>query len=493
MQPRAEVRQSWGMTARSVAEVVYPTTAADLSQAFELARASGRSIGAHGNGRSYGDAALNDGQLLVDFRSMARVLDWDPDSGRITVQPGLTLRDLWQRVLRDGWWPPVVTGTMYTTVGGMVAANAHGKNNWKYGPIGEHVLAFELVTPDGTVREVTRDNDPELFHAAIGGFGLLGFFASITLQMKKVHSGRVKVMPTSYDSLHELFDAFERYLDQDRDYVVGWIDAFPRGTQLGRGQIHAARYVGPGDDPQGAAMLTPAHQELPPRLFGVFPKSWMWMLMKPWAHRFGMRLVNLGRFLFGRWAHHGHERLEPHAQFNFLLDFVPRWKWVYKPGGLIQFQLFVPREVARRTFQRALELQQQARLESWLVVMKRHRADPFLMSHAVDGYSFAMDFPVTHRNRQALWRLARRLEQLVVEVGGRFYFAKDFTVSPDAVRRAWGDERLGQFLWWKDQLDPEHRIQTSLWRRVFAPMQAEVPRFEPAAALEPDDEAVPEE
>ena len=87
---------------------------------------------------------------------------------------------------------------------------------------------------------------------------------------------------------------------------------------------------------------------------------------------------------------------------------------------------------------KALELQQQLRLESWLVVMKRHREDTFWLSHGLDGYSFAMDFPVTDRNRERLFQMTRKLEDLVLEAGGKFYLAKDSVTSSRAFRESLG-------------------------------------------------------
>jgi FAD/FMN-containing dehydrogenase len=169
---------------------------------------------------------------------------------------------------------------------------------------------------------------------------------------------------------------------------------------------------------------------------------------------------------------------QPHAQFNFLLDYVPDWKFFYKPGGLIQYQLFIPKDRARDVFRRTLEICQQARLEPWLVVMKRHRADAFWLSHAVDGYSWALDFSVSDDRREDLWRLTRLLDEMVVESGGRFYFAKDAVVASDAVRRSLGTETLARFFELKRSVDPEMRLHGNLWRRVMGPILQSPPTSE---------------
>lgn len=470
-----ERRQAWGMATEAVSRTLHPKSARDVVDAFARARREGWTVGFWGNGRSYGDAALNESNLLLDFSRMDRILEWDRQSGRAVVEPGVTLRKLWQQVLPDGYWPPVVSGTMYTTVGGLMAAGAHGKNNWKHGPFGEHVESFQFVTPDGEIREVDRESEPDLFHAAIAGFGWLGAFTRVTLNLKKVHSGRVEVQPQAADSLEAMFRGFEKYNAEDWDYVVGWLDAFPTGAALGRGEIHAARYLGPGEDPEGARMLHVDDQELPPRIFGLLPMSWLHVLGRPFATRLGWRIVNLLKYTMATRSA-GHQRYrQPHAQFNFLLDFVPNWKFVYKPGGLIQYQLFVPKERAREVFRRALELCQMARLEPRLLVMKRHRPDPFWLSHAVDGYSLAMDLPVSDRRREDLFRLTRQLEALIVESGGRFYFAKDSVTSPEAFRKSLGNETLARFFALKQRVDPDDLLQSNLYRRVIAPLRQSIP------------------
>jgi len=79
-----------------------------------------------------------------------------------------------------------------------------------------------------------------------------------------------------------------------------------------------------------------------------------------------------------------------------------------------------------------------------------------------------MDFKVTPANREALWRHCAELTEVVLESGGRFYFAKDLVLGPDVVRRMYPPENLARFLALKRELDPDGLLQTDLWRRVFA-------------------------
>jgi len=462
---RLERVWSWGGATSAMSWVYRPTTIEGLHEVLALARAEGRTIGLRGAGQSYGDAATNAENLCLDTSRMNRILEWDPASGRIRVEPGVTIGQLWRYTIEDGWWPPVVSGTMFTSLGGAAAMNIHGKNNWKVGTIGEHIEAFELLSPSGEIVRCSRDERSDLFHAAIGGFGMLGCFTSLTLRLKRIHSGLLEVEPIPIRSLGEMFDVVEERMDS-ADYLVGWVDTFGRGRGLGRGLVHKAIYLHDDEDPMAAQTLRVASQELPPTLMGVVPKSLMWLAMRPFTNDPGVRLVNATKY--GLSALEGRRRYrQSHVGFAFLLDYIPEWKRSYGAGGLIQYQSFLPAATARDVYREILERSHRAGLTPYLGVFKRHRLDPFLMTHAVDGYSLALDFKVTARNRRRLWEHAAELTRVVLAAGGRFYFAKDSTLTASQLETYLAEERVQRFLAMKRRLDPEGLFVTDLYRRIF--------------------------
>lgn len=452
------------MASHGLSSVFRPTNTDGICAAFQIARDSGKTVGMRGAGRSYGDAALNIEGVTLDLSRMNRILHWNPLSGEIVVEPGVTVQQLWQHCIEDGWWPPVVSGTMFPTLGGALSMNIHGKNNWKVGPLGDHVTEFDLFLPSGETRTCSRTQNTDLFLTAIGGFGMLGVFTRICLQMKRVYSGLLDVEAFAAKNMADMFAKFEEHLPKS-DYLVGWIDCFATGNALGRGQIHAAHYLAPGEDPSPAQTLRVQNQELPETLLGIVPKSLLWRFMKPLINDTGMKTINAAKY-FASARHDGRFR-QSHAGFAFLLDYVPHWKRAYEPGGLIQYQSFVPRDHAQAVFSQQLSLAQQYHVVPYLGVFKRHRPDNFLMTHAVDGYSLALDFAVTPQKRGALLSLTAEMDRLVVDAGGRFYFAKDSALHRMSLRDAMGPERIDRFCRLKAQCDPESLLQTDLYRRLF--------------------------
>jgi decaprenylphospho-beta-D-ribofuranose 2-oxidase len=457
------VLDGFGNAQRSVARCVRPASLEDLADVLRRARDEGYSVAFRGSGRSYGDAALNAGQLVVDNRAMSRVLSFDPATGLLEAEPGVTIEDLWRTGLPHGWWPHVVPGTMFPTMGGCVAMNIHGKNCFKAGPFGDHLLELDLMTASGEVKTLSRQRDAELFRAVIAGLGLLGAVTRVKLGLKKVESGRLRVVPIRTRTLGEMFDCFAERLPAS-DYLVGWIDCFAGGAALGRGLVHQANYLTAAEDPAGTKLFAAKDQELPPSIMGV-PRAVVWRFMKFFTNDPGMRLVNAAKYLLPESLGGDGSFLEPHVAFAFLLDYVPNWRLAYGDAGFIQYQVFAPDATARATMTEVLERCRRRGVVSYLGVFKRHRPDEFLLSHGLDGWSLAMDFKVPERDPKPLYDLARELTDLVHEAGGRFYAAKDSVLDAAQFARGYGD-RLGRFLAIKRAVDPDGLFASDLARRL---------------------------
>lgn len=436
----------------------------DIYEAFQLAKKLGLKVTVRGTGLSYNDASLNGGGIVLDMRGMNQIAAWDPATGVVRCESGVTLEQLWQKIEPDGWWPPVVSGTMKTTLGGCLSANIHGKNNFRVGTIGEHVLEFSAMLPSGALVTCTPKKNADLFYAMISGLGMLGVFISVTLKMKRVYSGLVAVdarpVHTLHEHLNDLLENAPKY-----DYIVGWLDTFPGGRSLGRGQIHAARNLKEGEDPNAQETLKLAYQHLPDRMFGVMPKSFLQYFMNPFVNNLGWRAVNVVKYIS---ALRRHTFRQSHVAFHFLLDYVPNWERSFGRGGLIQYQSFLPKETAEDAWRTLLQLAQKRGLPSYLGVTKRHRPDQFLLTHAVDGFSLALDFKVTEKNRAKLSQLLQEFDRIVLDAGGRFYFAKNSETSAESTRRFLGDAAIAKFKKLKKRCDPNGLLESDLYRRIFS-------------------------
>src|SRR5436309_1641610 len=231
---------NWSMTERSPCYVLKARDIDGIKHALATASTWSLPVIPHGAGHSYTDAALNTNGVLIDVTGMRRILSWDPEQGIMQVEPGVTLRDMVRVALMDRWWPPVTPSSADVTIGGCVAMNVNGKNAWKCGSFGEHLLFLTVLLASGKVLTLSPQNDPQLFHAFVGSAGLLGIITSITLQLQLIPSGSVAILVRSAGSIDEILTVFQE--EQSADFLEAWVDGFAGGHHLGRGIVTCAKY-----------------------------------------------------------------------------------------------------------------------------------------------------------------------------------------------------------------------------------------------------------
>jgi len=429
--PVPERVEGFGLYNFCVSPVYRPSSVEELAAVLAECRARGETPVFRGAGRSYGDAALNPAGPVVELTRLNAIRSVDADTGIVRAGAGLTLGELWKATVPQGLWPPVVTGTMNVTLGGAVAVNVHGKNGWKRGTIGDHVESVTLLRPDGTLDEVPAGS-PEMADV-VGNARAAVPIVEVALHLKKLRSGYLDVEGFATKDVSATLAAIDGAKD-DWEYVVGWMDCWAAGRGLGRSVLHVANeYVaGPGEK-TGFSV----EEQVADISTGPLPVPLLLLGLKLTARGPQMRLVNTAKFLAGRLAGRARYR-QSLVAYSFLLDYVPGWNEAYRPGGFIQYQLFVPKERAEEAFSRALVLQQEEEVVSSLAVVKRHRADTFPRGYAPDGFSLALDFPITRGNAGRLIRLCRGFDRVLLETGGRAYRAKDCVGTVERLASARG-------------------------------------------------------
>ena len=193
---------------------------------------------ARGNGRSYGDAAVN-ADLTLSMLGTDRILAFDGETGLLTCEAGVLLDDILRSFVPRGWFPPVVPGTRFVTVGGLIAADVHGKNHHHAGTFGAYVESLTLAVASGEVLECSRTANAELLRATIGGMGLTGVILSATFRLMPIETAYLlqEVLPAG--DLDEAMALFET--SRDWPYSVAWIDTLARGRSLGRALVLRGR------------------------------------------------------------------------------------------------------------------------------------------------------------------------------------------------------------------------------------------------------------
>jgi FAD/FMN-containing dehydrogenase len=441
---RIERYLAWGRVHRHGHDVVRPTDAEAARVALTTASVPAL---AYGRGRSYGDSCLNADGLLLDTGGLDYFIHFDSTTGLLQAQAGVRLAEVLACVCRpaqDGsaWFPPVVPGTRWVSLGGAVANDVHGKNHHRFGSFGCHVPGFTLLRSDGRTLGCSPEENAELYRATIGGLGLTGLILDLKLQLRRVPGLLLVAEDLRMGSLDEFY-ALSAESEPGWEYSVAWVDCLARGSAVGRGIFSRANHV-PGPVGPTASLRPRLSVPLAPP-FLPLNRSGLRLFNSLYARRLGWRQRSL--------------RLAAYAPVLFPLDAVGSWNLLYGRRGFYQHQCVLPPEAARDGVAEMLETVARAGQGSFLAVLKTlgTRGSPGLLSFPMPGTTLALDLP--NRGAPTL-ALLERLDDITLAARGRVYPAKDARMS--AAVFAAGQPGLARF---SASVDPG--FSSSFWRRVI--------------------------
>lgn len=402
---------------------------------------------ARGNGRSYGDAALNPAATLSMLRH-DRLHDFDPATGLLTCDAGVLLADILEVFVPRGWFPTVTPGTRLVTVGGMIAADVHGKNHHAAGTFGETVDSLRLMAGDGAVHHCSRSENADLFAATCGGMGLTGVIVDATFRLIPIETGWIRQETVKAKNLDAVLAAFETA--GGWPYTVAWIDCLARGRNMGRSLLYRGDHV-PLEHlpaPLRAAPLAP-----PRRPALTVPLNCPAPLLAPWA----VRAFNAAYHAAGKPG----TRLVDWESFFYPLDGLRDWNRLYGRRGFAQYQCVLPKAAGEQGLRALLDCISAAGQGSFLAVLKLlGKQNRNLLSFPLEGYTLALDFPIG----APTLALFPRLDEIVGRHGGRLYLAKDARMPAGMLRS--GYDRLDRFLRIRDHIGATGRFSSALSRRL---------------------------
>ncbi|WP_058494097.1 FAD-binding oxidoreductase [Legionella worsleiensis] len=359
----------------------------------------GFSLLTRGAGLSYSDSCFNQKGLVIDNSRLNHLIDFDVNTGIAICQSGALISDLF--LLHPEYIPCVIPGTVHCTLGGAIAHDVHGKNNPQEGSLGHQVEWFDLII-NRNIYHCSRQEHDDLFRATLAGAGLTGIITRIGIRLKKASL----TVQAEHKQIHCL-----KLLTQDMvthglkyDYQVAWLDLLnpePRAILSQASHCDAISY--------------PTHQnysvcKLP---FG---------LIKEW----NMRLFNKLYFKSKKPT----EKLSL-LEFNNPLDKIRHWNRLYGPKGLIQFQAVFDVKNASTTIEQLIEIIRTHKACPTLAVLKLlMRSGEGLLSFCTPGFTLAIDFINNVQAHKAIIKM----NQLITELNGRIYLAKDLVLTPEQFR-----------------------------------------------------------
>lgn len=430
---------SWGRVIRAPHRVARPRFGDELPgllKAFS-AEAPGLAIGLR---RSYGDSNLNPDGRVIDMTALDRIIAFDPATGVMRAEAGLSLSQALQVLVPAGWFLPTTPGSRFVTLGGAVANDVHGKNHHAAGTFGASVTRLMLLRTDGSATEIAP-GDP-LFHATVGGLGLTGVIAWVEFRATPIPSAYLDGEDAGFARVEDYFDIAAEKKDRF-EHTMAWVDCSKGGSQLGRGILSSANWY-----PYGA--LDP-HREQPRRVVPVEAPGFALNALT--VRAFNSVRHELKAMRTGPYRTH----YEP---FLYPLDGIANWNRLYGAKGFYQYQCVLPPATARDGTADLMRAIARSGQGSPLAVLKDFGPNSAvgMLSFPMEGTTLALDF--RNQGTRTLDLMAD-LDRIVLQAGGRLYPAKDGRISAEMFQAGfpkWQDFRA--------YIDPG--LSSGFWRRVSA-------------------------
>lgn len=452
----------WGRTAPSTAQVLSTADVDTIAQAVkqvadensELPEHKRRGVIARGMGRSYGDPAQNGGGLVVDMTPLNRIHSIDPDTGIVDVDGGVTLDQLMKAALPYGLWVPVLPGTRQVTIGGAIGPDIHGKNHHSAGSFGDHVLSMELLVADGRVLHLEPTGETaELFWATVGGMGLTGIILRARIQMTFTETAYFIADTDRTDTLDETIAAHSDGSEVNYTYSSAWFDAISAPPKTGRSTIS-----------RGSLATLDQLKELAPKLakdplkFNAPQLMTVPDIFPSWTmNKLSLMAIGEAYYFMGKPARNQVQNL---TQFYQPLDLIGEWNRGYGKAGFLQYQFVVPTDAVEPFKDIIYDIQASGHYTALNVFKLFGEGNQAPLSYPMKGWNVCVDFPI----RPGLNEFLDRLDDQVMQFGGRLYLAKESRTSAEKFHKMYPE--LPGWLKTRREIDPTGVFASDMSRRL---------------------------
>ncbi len=401
-----------------------------------------------GLGRCYGDSALN--TTIASTLRYRKILEFDEKSGFIKCEAGVSVKELLDIFIPRGWFLPVTPGTKFVTVGGAIASDVHGKNHHIKGSISNHIISMDVLLYDGSTVTCSREENSELFWATCGGMGLTGIILNASFKLLPIETSYICQETLKAKNIDELMNIFE---DSAKwTYSFAWVDCMAKGKELGRSVLargeHATR-----EDLRGTKYMAE-----PLRLHKGKKITVPFNLPNITLNRFILKIFNF--FCYRMMPDNPTKSIVSYERFFYPLDAIHNLNKIYGPRGFTQYQLVLPKINSRKGIREILTKITQSGEIPFLAGLKLFGKQDSFISFPQEGYTLAVEFPIT----PSLFAFLDDLDKLLLEYGGRLYLTKDVRMSSEMFKKTYVNSE--NFIKFKHQIDKSNKFQSLQSKRI---------------------------
>jgi len=391
----------WGRNTVSDVNISFPKNLKELKKEIK------KNCIARGLGRSYGDSSIQPYKTIVTT-SLNNIINFNEKTGVLESECGVSIKQLNELIINKGWFLPVTPGSKNITLGGMIAANVHGKNHHKVGGFGKYVISFKILDNKNQLILCSRKKNNKLFNYTIGGMGLTGVIYSSKIKLKKIFSDLIYEEKIKCNNLKETLSNINK--SKNWEYNVSWIDTSSPEREIGRSVISRGYF----QKIKKKNIFNYSTKEIL-TMPSIFPFSLI--------NRFIIKILNTLYFNFSGSGKY----LTSINEFFYPLDKIKNWNNVYGKKGFISYQCSVPYKNAYKSIYEILKTLKKHKAYSFVSVLKSMKKNDTPLSFGQNGFTLVFDFP----NYRDITMILNKVNNIVLKYKGKIYLAKDSTIKKE--------------------------------------------------------------
>lgn len=403
-----------------------------------------------GAGLSYVAGSFSRSSPTVDHRFFNRLLDFDSSSGLLEVEAGVTLGQIYDFAISRGLMLSVQPGHPSITVGGCIAADVHGKNQWRDGTFVSQVESVSLFHPLHGVLELSRENNVEIFELTCGGYGLTGNILSAKIHLTRISGNCVQLQRHQLSSLFDLNKELPHAAEQ-HSLIYSWHNLTKRSNRLGEGFIITGDFQ--QDDRQNP-VRSPRQLAKRSALSATRRAAWPFSFF----NRLTVPVFNSLYHAFVR--SQPIEKLISVYEFLFPVHDKEIYFYLFGRQGFCEYQVIIPRDRFKEFAEAIRKRLQHCPMPITLASAKLFGGKRTLLRFSGEGICLALNYPRTEQAE----KFSCFLDELMQSCGGWPNLIKDSRLNANVVAAAYPQyddfrRRLREF-------DPQRCYRSELSERL---------------------------
>lgn len=453
-----------------VRSIYAPQTVSRLAEIFRDSRGP---ISFKGGGFSMGGQTIAEKGIVIDTANLNRILSYNPSQKTITVEGGITWREIQERIDGDDLAIKIMQSYNNFSVAGSLSVNVHGRYVG-YGPVISSVREIKVLLPNGNLMTASRTENSDLFFGAIGGYGAFGYIAEISLDLapnRKIERFvREFKEPTLAQSVKNYVQHFVDDVENNDGAVMTNADLYPPNYNV----IRSSTYV------ESKKPLTTKERLQSP----VKVTSFFWELMSSMEQLFSK--VKLLRATVQAPRELEQERVvmqnyEASYDVNGLMSLndkypILRTLFPFSNRKSLLQEYFIPRDQLPQFIEKMAAIFKENNVNVTNVSLRHvpKNTESILSWSKEEGFAVVIYYTQTYglrpqKNMDSAKAWTQKMLNEVIASGGSFYLPYQVYATREQFEKAY--PRHQEFYSLKKKYDPENRMSNNLWKSYGQPQE----------------------